>query len=86
MDRLGQLGVPEEGRQELEEGGEELGVHGPALLLGRQREDPPDEDPVGHHLQPGVGEPWSLETKCETFQSINLSLTLAGLRIDSMLL
>lgn len=60
VDRLGKLCVPEEWRQELEERGEKLGVHGPALLLRGQREDAADEHAVGHDLQPGVGEPGCL--------------------------
>ena len=74
MDWLGQLGVPEEGRQELEEGGEELGVHWPALLLGRQGQDPPDENTMRHHFQPGVGKPGSLNRQ-NIEHSSNQSLT-----------
>ena len=46
--------------QELEERGEELRVHGPPLLLRRQREDAADEDAVRHDLEPGVREARSL--------------------------
>ena len=60
VDRFGELCVPEEWRQELEERGEELRVHGPPLLLRRQREDAADEDAVRHDLEPGVREAGSL--------------------------
>ena len=60
VDRFGELCVPEEWRQELEERGEELRVHGPPLLLRRQREDAADEDAVRHDLEPGVREARSL--------------------------
>ena len=63
MDWLGQLGVPEERRQELEERSEELGIHWPAFLLGSQRQDPSDEDPVRDNLQPGVGKPGGLNSE-----------------------
>ena len=72
VDRFGELCVPEEWRQELEERGEELRVHGPPLLLRRQREDAADEDAVRHDLEPRVREP--------------RTVYLVGRRMDSMLM
>ena len=62
MDRFVDLCVPEEWGQELKEHGEELHIHGPPLLLRRQREDAADEDAVRHDLEPLVREPrsWKL--------------------------
>ena len=58
--RLGQLCVPQEGRQELEQSGQKVREHRTALLLRRLRQDLPDEHPVGDDLEPGVGEARSL--------------------------
>jgi len=56
---LGQLGVPEEWAEELEESREELSVHWPTLLLWRQAENAANEDSMRDNLQPGVSKPGS---------------------------
>ena len=61
VDGFGQLGVSQEGREELEESREKVGKHRPALLLRSQGENATEEHTMRHDLQPGVGETGSLK-------------------------
>ena len=60
---FGQLRIPQEGREELEQGCEQLSVHRPPLLLRREGQDPSNEDTMGHDFQPGVSKTRSLQHK-----------------------